>query len=126
GAEDEPSEATAVAGGAGSEGDGTGGGMTDPDAGAAPALVDVLVDGGEYLVVQGYSADGLPRRRGLSLSAVLDLAGRVAGQDGVKVRVSRTPDAIAGAVSDLMDNLRSAGLEEDEIDYRTRLVEDGI
>ncbi|NNJ26768.1 hypothetical protein [Alienimonas chondri] len=93
--------------------------------GAPLAVVDVLVNGGEYLVTQRFASDGLPIRKGMSLSAVLNLASQAPGaEDGVKVRVSRTPDAIAGAATDLMDNLRNAGLEEDEIDYRQRLVED--
>ncbi|MEM9702631.1 MAG: hypothetical protein AAF907_09325, partial [Planctomycetota bacterium] len=100
GAEDEPNAETGAAGMADSGDDGTGGGIAEPDAGAKPQMVEVLVDGGEYMVTTGYSVDGETQRKGMSLSAVLDLASRVKGQDGVKVRVLRTPDAIAGAVSD--------------------------
>ncbi|MFH5806222.1 hypothetical protein [Alienimonas sp. DA493] len=87
------------------------------------AVVDVLVDGGEYFVIRRFAADGTADRDPMTLSGVLDLAAQVEGApDGVKVRVSRTPNAIAGAATDLMDALRKNGFQEDEIDYRQRLV----
>ncbi|QDT15626.1 hypothetical protein [Alienimonas californiensis] len=104
-----------------------GGVVGDPTTADGPplAVVDVLVDGGEYLVVQRFASDGLPIREGQSLSAVLNAASQAEGApDGVKVRVSRTPNAIAGAATDLMDALRKNGFQEDEIDYRQRLVTD--
>ena len=110
------------------DGPGTGeGGLVEdgPAEGTPLAVVDVLVDGGEYLVLRGFAADGLPKREGMSLSGVLDLASRVEGApDGVKVRVSRTPNAIAGAATDLTTALTAAGFVDDEVDYRLRLVED--
>lgn len=102
-----------------------------PDGGPAAeestplAVVDVLVDGGEYFVLRRFASDGLPIRDPMTLSGVLDLASRVPGDAaGLKVRISRTPDAIAGATDDLRDALRNAGFEEDQVDYRLRLVED--
>ena len=90
------------------------------------AVADVLVDGAEYRVIRRFASDGRPIREPATLAEVLALAEAVPGSpDGLKVRVSRTPDAVAGAASDLMDGLRRAGLTEDQIDYRTRLVEDG-
>ena len=97
----------------------------DQTDGAAIAVADVLVDGGDYLVLKRFASDGLPIREGMSLTAVLDFAARMGGApDGVKVRVARTPDAFAGAVTDLTAALANAGFEEDEIDYRTKLVTD--
>ena len=100
------------------------GGPADAD-GAGLAMVDVLVDGGEYYVVRRFASDGLPVRDPMTLEETVGLARSVPGAaDGVRVRVSRKPNAIAGAVTDLMDRLREAGFEDDQIDYRTRLVED--
>ena len=97
----------------------------DQTDGAAIAVADVLVDGGEYLVLKRWASDGLPIREGMSLAAVLKYAAQMPGApDGVKVRVARTPDAFAGAVTDLTSALARAGFEEDEIDYRTKLVTD--
>ncbi|MFG0265843.1 MAG: hypothetical protein ACF8AM_11955, partial [Rhodopirellula sp. JB055] len=42
---------------------------------------------------------------------------------GIKVRVSRTPSAIAMAEEFLLEELRQSGLDEDEIDRRRQLVE---
>jgi hypothetical protein len=96
----------------------------DPAEGVPMSMVDVLVDGGEYWVLQRYASDGLPVREPMTLSGVLGLVGQVPGtEDGLKIRVARTPNAIAGAVDDLMEAVRNT-LEDDAIDYRTRLVED--
>ncbi len=100
----------------------------DPMEADAPllAVVDVTVDGGEYLVIRGSAVDGLPRREGMPLAEVLKLASQVPGApDGVKIRIFRTGDAIAGAVSDLQAGLSAAGFQNDEIDFRSTLVETG-
>ena len=106
------------------------GSASDPapgaDDGPALAVADVRVDGAEYWVLRRFAADGREDRDPLTADEVVALARSVPGDsDGVKVRVSRTPDAEAGAADDLMDALAAAGLEDDEIDYRTRLVEPG-
>ena len=97
-----------------------------PDAADAPpiAVADVLVDGGEYWVLRRFASDGREIREPTSAEEVVAMAGRVPGDpDGVKVRVARTPGAEAGAAADLMAALAAAGLADDEIDYRTRLVD---
>ena len=97
-----------------------------PDVGEGPgvAVADVRVDGAEYWVLRRFASDGREVREPISAAEVVTLAGTVPGDpDGVKVRVARTPDAEAGAVDDLMDALAASGLVDDQIDYRTRLVE---
>ena len=90
------------------------------------SMADVTVDGGEYWVVTSYDADGRPTREPMTAAEIVSLTAAVPGDpSGVKVRVSRTPDAEAGAVDDLMADLSASGLIEDQIDYRTRLLEDG-
>lgn len=90
------------------------------------AVADVRIDGAEYWVLRRLASDGREVREPLSAEQVVALADRMPGDPaGVKVRVARTPDAEAGAVDDLMDALSAAGLVDDQIDYRTRLVEAG-
>ena len=97
-----------------------------PDAGEGPglAVADVQVEGAEYWVLRRFASDGRPVREPMAIAEVVALAGAVPGDpDGVKVRVARTPDAEAGAADDLMAALAASGLVDDQIDYRTRLVE---
>ena len=100
-------------------------GPVEDDANAPPiAVADVLVDGSEYHVVRRFASDGRPIREPMTLAQVLAFADSVPGSpEGLKVRVSRTGGALAGAATDLTAALTREGFEEDEIDYRTTYVE---
>ena len=101
-------------------------GRADPDELDAPpiAVADVRVDGSTYWVLRRFASDGRPVREPATAEEVVAIVNSVPGDpDGVRVRVARTPNAQAGAAEDLMDALAAAGLADDEIDYRTRLVE---
>ena len=101
------------------------GSLEEPTDAPPIAIADVLVDDREYRVIRRFASDGLPVREPMSLEEALAFAREVPGSpDGVKVRVSRRPNAAAGTASDLMDALAEAGFEADQIDYRTQLVTD--
>lgn len=87
----------------------------------APKLVDVLIDKDRYEVA---TADDSAPRVVLGLDELIALVQTAPGDDtGVKIRISRTPNAIAMAESALLERLRSMGLNEDQIDQRRQLVE---
>ena len=88
------------------------------------ALADVTVDGDRYWVVKRWASDGVPVREPMTADEIVAMTNSVPGDpSGVKVRVARTPDAEAGAADDLMNALRGSGLVDDQIDYRTQLVD---
>ena len=85
-------------------------------------LVDVLIDGEHYLAATGRYDDQLAREL-MTLDEIVRAAQQAAGdRAGIKARVSRTFTATAQAEKDLVDALRNAGLQEDEIDQRRTLV----
>lgn len=95
-------------------------------------LIDVLIVGDQYqvasIVDSGATADKSedePLTRSVmsidEIVAAVSLA--TGGRSGVRVRIRRTPSAIAIAETFLLDRLGEAGLDEDEIDRRRRLVE---
>ncbi|WP_286762405.1 MULTISPECIES: hypothetical protein [Rhodopirellula] len=87
-----------------------------------PEIVDVLIDGESYLVVT--DANQPEQREALALEALLSAVQAAPGDaSGIKVRISRTPSAIAMAEEFLLEQLRQSGLDEDEIDRRRQLVE---
>ncbi|WP_047813731.1 hypothetical protein [Rhodopirellula islandica] len=87
-----------------------------------PEIVDVLIDGESYLVIT--NANQPEQRNALALEALLSAVDAAPGDaSGIKVRISRTPSAIAMAEEFLLEQLRQSGLDEDEIDRRRQLVE---
>lgn len=87
-----------------------------------PPVVDVLIDGNQYLVSVD-AADG-DKREAKTLDEIIAFASQVPGEpSGIRVRVARTPDAVASAESAIMSRLGEAGLTKDEIDSRRQLVE---
>jgi hypothetical protein len=87
-----------------------------------PKIVDVLIDGESYLVIT--DANQPEQRDALTLETLLAAVEAAPGDaSGIKVRVSRTPSAIAMAEEFLLEQLRQSGLDEDEIDRRRQLVE---
>ncbi|EMI57364.1 hypothetical protein [Rhodopirellula sallentina] len=86
-----------------------------------PSVVDVLIDGNQYLV---QTEAEQPDRKAISIEDIIAFAGTVEGEpSGILVRVARTPNAVAAADAALMKRLREAGLDDDQIDARRQLVE---
>ncbi|MCM2369031.1 hypothetical protein [Aporhodopirellula aestuarii] len=86
-----------------------------------PAVVDILIDGNQYLVLK---AAGETEREPMSIEQIIAFAGTIEGEpNGILVRVSRTPDAIAAAEAAVMRRLSEAGLTDDQIDSRRQLVD---
>lgn len=93
-----------------------------PAAPTMPPVVDVLIDGNQYLVSMD-AVDG-DQREAKTLDEIIAFAAQVPGEpSGIRVRVARTPDAVASAESAIMSRLTEAGLTKDEIDSRRQLVE---
>ena len=86
-------------------------------------MIDVIVDGDTYLVGT-VRRGGTTVREPLTVDEVVGLAEVMSGDpSGVKVRISRTFDATARADTALFEQLKEAGLSDDEIDRRRTLVE---
>ena len=86
-------------------------------------MIDVVIDGDMYWVGT-VRRGGQPVREPLTIDEVVGLAELMSGDpSGVKVRISRTFDATAQADTALFEQLKEAGLSEDEIDRRRTLVE---
>ena len=86
----------------------------------APRLgaVDVLIDGEQYLV---RSREDQPRQP-LPVAAIIAAADAAAGEpSGIRIRVSRTEDAVAASELNLMEML-GEHFNDDQIDRRTQLV----
>lgn len=93
-----------------------------PSDAAYPGPVDVLIDGDQYYVSVGRPGP-LDQREPRTLSEVVELAtSREGDESGVRIRVTKTFQAIARAEQRLVDDLRQAGLSGDEIDRRRTLV----
>lgn len=87
-----------------------------------PPVVDVLIDGNQYWVA--INANDLNQREPKTLDEILAMASTLQGEpDGVRIRVTRTPDAVASAEAAMMSRLNEAGLTADEIDARRQLVD---
>ncbi|MBB3210461.1 hypothetical protein FHS27_006308 [Rhodopirellula rubra] len=86
-----------------------------------PSVVDILIDGNQYLV---QTEAGESEREAMSIEQIIAFAGTVEGEpSGIVVRVARTPNAVASAEAAVMKRLREAGLMDDQIDARRQLVE---
>jgi len=86
-------------------------------------LVDVLIDGDDYLFAVG-QYEGEFVRETKSVAEIVAAAQESHGDaSGVKIRISRTFSATAQAERTLVRALSEAGLSEDEIDQRRTLVE---
>ncbi|MEM1227588.1 MAG: hypothetical protein AAGJ40_17960 [Planctomycetota bacterium] len=96
--------------------------VVEPPEPMLPPVVDVLIDDDRYLVV--VDAAQPDQRSAKTLPEIIAMAALVDGEDnGIRVRITRTPSAIAIAEAGLMKSLRSAGVDEDEIDSRRQLVQ---
>ncbi|TWT56139.1 hypothetical protein [Allorhodopirellula solitaria] len=86
-----------------------------------PDVVDILIDGSLYLVIV---QAGEATREPMTLDQIVAMASTVDGEEsGIRVRVARTPNAVASAEAAVMQQLSDAGLAADEIDARRQLVE---
>ena len=86
-----------------------------------PTVVDIMIDGNQYLVITRADND---EREVMTLDQIVALAATVEGEaSGIRVRVARTPNAVAAAEAAVMKRLADAGLALDEIDARRQLVE---
>ncbi|MEO9590120.1 hypothetical protein [Rhodopirellula bahusiensis] len=88
----------------------------------APEIVDILISEESFLVVT--DANQPEQRKALALEELVSAVESAPGDSsGIKVRISRTPSAIAMAEEFLLEQLQKSGLDEDEIDRRRQLVE---
>ncbi|MGB0597981.1 MAG: hypothetical protein ACPGLY_14945 [Rubripirellula sp.] len=86
-------------------------------------LVDVLIDGDDYLFAIGQRELDFVREPKTILE-IVNAATEIHGDEsGVKIRITRTFAATAQAERTLLMALNEAGLSEDEIDQRRTLVE---
>lgn len=86
-----------------------------------PAVVDIMIDGNQYLVL---AHAGEQAREAMTLDQIVAMSATVDGEpSGIRVRVTRTPNAIASAEAAVMKRLADAGLAADQIDARRQLVE---
>ncbi len=86
-----------------------------------PDVVDILIDGNQYLVTTHV---GESERKAMTLDQIVAMAATVDGEpSGIRVRVARTPSAVASAEAAVMKRLTDAGLAADQIDARRQLVE---
>ncbi len=86
-----------------------------------PDVVDILIDGNQYLVVTEAGEDA---REPMTLDQIVAMTATVDGEpSGIRVRVARTPNAVASAEAAVMKRLTDAGLAADQIDARRQLVE---
>lgn len=90
-------------------------------------LVDIVIDGERYSVNRVTNlVDAVPSdaRQPATIEEIITMVEQADGdKSGTRVRVSRTPGAVASAEIRLMDALQKAGVSSDEIDQRSRLVE---
>lgn len=86
-------------------------------------LVDVLIDGDDYLFAIGQRELNIVREP-KTVVEIVNAATEIHGDEsGVKIRITRTFAATAQAERTLLMALNEAGLSEDEIDQRRTLVE---
>lgn len=90
-------------------------------------LVDILIDGDRFNVNRVTDlVDAVPRdaRQPATIDEIIALVQAAQGdKSGTRVRVSRTPGAVASAETRLMEALQQAGVSSDEVERRSRLVE---
>ena len=90
-------------------------------------LIDIVIEG-EYFTVNRVTnaVDTLPThgRQPATLEEIIAMVEQAEGdKSGTRVRVSRTSEAIASAETRLMEALQTAGVNSDDVDRRSRLVE---
>ncbi len=90
-------------------------------------LIDVLIDGQDYSVRRvtsdPSSADEVAREP-MNVDQIITAAAEAEGDaSGTRVRISRTPEAVASAEKSLATALQEAGIADDAIETRQRLVE---
>ena len=85
--------------------------------------VDVLIDGQTFAVMQ--EGNGDPRYRRIELEKLIELTKTAPGDGelGIKVQISRTKTSRFLAEEKLKDALASAGLQDDEIHWKTEMVD---
>lgn len=90
-------------------------------------LIDVLIDGQDYSVAAVTSEDKDPgklERKPMTVSEIVQQVEYAEGDaSGTRVRISRTPEAIAIAEQELTAALDDAGIAADSVERRQRLVE---
>ncbi|MDG2223065.1 MAG: hypothetical protein P8L85_16915 [Rubripirellula sp.] len=86
-------------------------------------LVDVLIDGDDYLFAVGQRELEFVREQKTVLEIVNAAKAITGDESGVKIRITRTFAATAQAERTLLTALSDAGLSEDAIDQRRTLVE---
>ena len=89
-------------------------------------LVDVLIDGGDYSVrkVTDQTSDSDDTRETMSIEDIVAAVDEAEGDvSGTRLRISRTPEAIASAEKKLAEALDKAGIAPDVVETRQRLVE---
>ncbi len=93
-------------------------------------IVDVVIDGDNYLLLtvqptQANVSGVEEERKQVAQHEVVRLATELPGDPtGIKVRIQRTANATAQAEAELLAALAAAGVSKDQIDYRSKLVED--
>lgn len=90
-------------------------------------LVDIVIDGDRFNVNRVTDlVDAVPQdaRQPATIDEIIALVQAAQGdKSGTRVRVSRTPGAVASAETRLMEALQKAGVSSDEVERRSRLVE---
>ncbi len=90
-------------------------------------LIDVVIDGDRFEISRVTDmVDAVPgeRRQSATLEEIIAMLGKTEGdKSGTRMRISRTPEALASAETRLVEALRKAGLSMDAVDRRNRLVE---
>lgn len=91
-------------------------------------VVDVLIDREQYLLqvkprAEATLVNGVPRQS-VAIQEIIRLTRELPGEEsGIKIRVRRTAAATAAAEKELLAELHNADIPDDQIDFRTELVE---
>jgi len=90
-------------------------------------LVDIVIDGEHFTINHMTNAvNTVPThgRQPATIEEIIAMVEKAEGdKSGTRVRVSRTPEAVASAETRLMEALQTAGVSSDQIDRRSRLIE---
>ncbi|SMP47139.1 hypothetical protein SAMN06265222_102246 [Neorhodopirellula lusitana] len=87
-----------------------------------PDVVDILIDGNQYWIA--INASDLNQREAKTIEEILAMISTLEGDaSGIRVRIARTPDAVASAEAAILLRLKEAGLPDDAVDSRRQLVE---
>ncbi len=104
--------------------------VVEIDSETSPAkllLIDVLIDDDRFEIEKVSETVGeqpASQRQLASVEEVVSMVRTAEGdKSGTRVRISRTPEAIASAETRLVEALQEAGINSDAIDRRNRLVE---